>query len=117
MSDALPPSHRDRFRAEYDEALDAAHDLACFEQVQSLLRQWPLRAIASGRSCPGRPTGPRRDLRARHPADLGRPGVTYPFRRLARMRTLASPTFRNSMGHGTGTARSNSNPARLVRID
>ncbi|TYK52392.1 DUF6247 family protein [Actinomadura decatromicini] len=47
--DALPPSHRDQFRAEYDEALDAAHDLARFKQVQTLLRQWRLRAIAYAR--------------------------------------------------------------------
>ncbi|MEU8345736.1 DUF6247 family protein [Spirillospora sp. NPDC048832] len=39
MFDALPPTHRDQFRAEYDEALDAAHDLARFKQVQTLLRQ------------------------------------------------------------------------------
>ena len=47
--DALPPSHRAQFRAEYDEALDAAHDLARFKQVQALLRQWRLRAIAYAR--------------------------------------------------------------------
>ena len=47
--DALPPSHRAEFRAEYDEALDAAHDLARFKQVQALLRQWRLRAIAYAR--------------------------------------------------------------------
>jgi hypothetical protein len=47
--DALPPSHREQFRAEYDEALDAAHDLARFKQVQTLLRQWRLRAIAYAR--------------------------------------------------------------------
>lgn len=47
--DALPPTHRDQFRAEYDEALDAAHDLARFKQVRTLLRQWRLRAIAYGR--------------------------------------------------------------------
>jgi len=47
--DALPSSHRARFRAEYDEALDAAHDLARFKQVQALLRQWRLRAIAYAR--------------------------------------------------------------------
>ncbi|MEU6414269.1 DUF6247 family protein [Microbispora sp. NPDC046933] len=42
--EALPPSHRAWFRAEYDEALEAAHDLARFKQVQALLRQWRLRA-------------------------------------------------------------------------
>ncbi|MEW9528762.1 DUF6247 family protein [Microbispora sp. NPDC049125] len=44
--EVLPPSHRARFRAEYDEALEAAHDLVRFKQVQMLLRQWRLRAIA-----------------------------------------------------------------------
>ncbi|WP_433335109.1 DUF6247 family protein [Spirillospora sp. CA-294931] len=47
--DALPVSHRDQFRAEYDAALDAAHDLARFKQVQTLLWQWRLRAIAYAR--------------------------------------------------------------------
>jgi hypothetical protein len=47
--DALPPSHRAQFRAEYDQALDAAHDLARFKQVRALLRRWRLRAIAYGR--------------------------------------------------------------------
>jgi hypothetical protein len=47
--EALPPSHRAQFRAEYDEALEAAHDLARFKQVQTLLRQWRLRAIAYAR--------------------------------------------------------------------
>jgi hypothetical protein len=47
--DALPESHRADFRAEYDQALDAAHDLARFKQVQTLLRQWRLRAIAYAR--------------------------------------------------------------------
>lgn len=42
---ALPQSHREQFRAEYD----AAHDLARFKQVQTLLRQWRLRAIAYAR--------------------------------------------------------------------
>ncbi|WP_410050281.1 DUF6247 family protein [Actinomadura sp. HBU206391] len=37
-------------RAEYDEALDAADDLVRFKQVQTLLRQWRLRAIAYTRS-------------------------------------------------------------------
>ncbi|MFI0425068.1 DUF6247 family protein [Spongiactinospora sp. 9N601] len=36
--DALPPAYRAQFRAEYDEALDAAHDLARFKQVQ--LMSW-----------------------------------------------------------------------------
>ncbi|MFC5834051.1 DUF6247 family protein [Nonomuraea insulae] len=47
--EALPPPYRARFRAEYDEALEAAHDLARFKQVQTLLRQWRLRAIAYAR--------------------------------------------------------------------
>ncbi|XVQ82661.1 DUF6247 family protein [Microbispora siamensis] len=47
--EALPLSHRANFRAEYDEALEAAHDLARFKQVQTLLRQWRLRAIAYAR--------------------------------------------------------------------
>jgi hypothetical protein len=46
----LPASHRAQFRAEYDQALDAAHDLARFKQVRSLLRQWRLRAMAYARS-------------------------------------------------------------------
>jgi hypothetical protein len=45
----LPESHRPQFRAEYDQALDAAHDLARFTQVRSLLRQWRLRAMAYNR--------------------------------------------------------------------
>lgn len=47
--EALPESHRAQFRAEYDQALDAAHDLARFKQVQTLLRQWRLRAMAHAR--------------------------------------------------------------------
>ncbi|GAA4625283.1 hypothetical protein GCM10023196_028820 [Actinoallomurus vinaceus] len=47
--DALPQTHRAQFRAEYDQALDAAHDLARFKQVQTLLRRWRLRAIAYAR--------------------------------------------------------------------
>ncbi|MGH3389584.1 MAG: DUF6247 family protein [Actinomadura sp.] len=47
--EALPPQHRVQFRAEYDQALDAAHDLARFKQVRSLLRQWRLRSIAYAR--------------------------------------------------------------------
>jgi hypothetical protein len=47
--DVLPPSHRSQFRTEYDQALDAAHDLERFKQVRSLLRQWRLRAIAYSR--------------------------------------------------------------------
>jgi hypothetical protein len=45
----LPASHRPQFRAEYDQAIDAAHDLERFKQVRSLLRQWRLRAIAYSR--------------------------------------------------------------------
>jgi hypothetical protein len=45
----LLESHRSQFRAEYDQALDAAHDLARFTQVRSLLRQWRLRAMAYNR--------------------------------------------------------------------
>ncbi|MEQ4203749.1 DUF6247 family protein [Actinopolymorpha sp. B17G11] len=45
----LPPPHRAQFRAEYDQALDAAHDLERFKQVRRLLRQWRLRAIAYAR--------------------------------------------------------------------
>ncbi|WP_182886721.1 DUF6247 family protein [Microbispora sp. H10885] len=47
--EALPSAHRARFQAEYEEALDAVHDLARFSQVQTLLRQWRLRAIAYAR--------------------------------------------------------------------
>ena len=45
----LPESHRSQFRAEYEQALDAAHDLARFKQVRTLLRQWRLRAMAYSR--------------------------------------------------------------------
>jgi hypothetical protein len=45
----LPESHRSQFRAEYDQALEAAHDLARFKQVRTLLRQWRLRAMAYSR--------------------------------------------------------------------
>lgn len=45
----LPTSHRAQFRTEYDQALDAAHDLARFEQVRTLLRRWRLRALAYAR--------------------------------------------------------------------
>jgi hypothetical protein len=45
----LPASLRPQFRAEYDHAIDAAHDLERFKQVRSLLRQWRLRAIACSR--------------------------------------------------------------------
>ncbi|MFL6053729.1 MAG: DUF6247 family protein [Actinoallomurus sp.] len=45
----LPASHRAQFRAEYDQALDAAHDLARFKQVRTLLRRWRLRAMAYAR--------------------------------------------------------------------
>ncbi|GGO28915.1 DUF6247 family protein [Microbispora bryophytorum] len=44
--EALPPSHRARFR---EEALDAAYELARFKQVQALLRQWRLRVLAYAR--------------------------------------------------------------------
>jgi Family of unknown function (DUF6247) len=45
----LPASHRAEFRAEYDQALGAAHDLARFKQVRTLLRRWRLRAMAYAR--------------------------------------------------------------------
>lgn len=45
----LPESHRSQFRAEYEQALEAAHDLARFKQVRTLLRQWRLRAMAYSR--------------------------------------------------------------------
>jgi hypothetical protein len=45
----LPESHRSQFRVEYDQALEAAHDLARFKQVRSLLRQWRSRAMAYSR--------------------------------------------------------------------
>jgi hypothetical protein len=47
--DPLPRPHREQFQAEYDQALDAAHDLARFKQVRTLLQQWRLRAIAYAR--------------------------------------------------------------------
>lgn len=46
----LPASHRAQFRAEYDQALDAAHDLARFKQVRTLLRRWRQRAMAYARA-------------------------------------------------------------------
>ncbi|GAA4212922.1 DUF6247 family protein [Microbispora amethystogenes] len=49
IAEALPPAHRALFWVEYEEALDAAHDLAHLRQVQTLLRQWRLRAIACAR--------------------------------------------------------------------
>jgi hypothetical protein len=45
----LPESHRSLFRTEYDQALEAAHDLVRFKQVRTLLRQWRLRAMAYNR--------------------------------------------------------------------
>lgn len=47
--DLLPASHRVQFQAEYDQALDAAHELARFKQVRTLLRRWRLRAMAYAR--------------------------------------------------------------------
>jgi hypothetical protein len=47
--DLLPEFHRSQFRAEYDQALEAARDLARFRQVRSLLRQGRLRAMAYSR--------------------------------------------------------------------
>jgi hypothetical protein len=46
---ALPRPHREQFQAEYDQALDAAHDLSRFKQVRALLQQRRLRAIAYAR--------------------------------------------------------------------
>jgi hypothetical protein len=80
--DALPRSHQEQFRSEYDQALDAAHDLARFEQVRTLLRQWRLRAIAYAR--PGYEEAvqdalegrvPRRPPRRVVPRPLGPPSV------------------------------------------
>lgn len=45
----LPETHRSQFRAEYEQALEAARDLDRFKQVRTLLRQWRLRAIAYSR--------------------------------------------------------------------
>lgn len=45
----LPESHRSQFRAEFEQALEAAHDLDRFKQVRTLLRQWRLRAMAYNR--------------------------------------------------------------------
>jgi Family of unknown function (DUF6247) len=67
--DALPSSRRAQFRAEYDQALDAAHDLARFKQVQTLLRQWRLRAMAYGR--PGYEEAVQDALRGRTDAFVG----------------------------------------------
>jgi hypothetical protein len=62
----LPPTHRSQFRAEYDQALDAAHDLERFKQVRSLLRQWRLRAVAYSR--PGYEEAVQDALRGREDA-------------------------------------------------
>jgi hypothetical protein len=47
--EALPASQRERFRAEYDAALDAAHDLARYRQVADVVRLWRLQAMAFAR--------------------------------------------------------------------
>ncbi|WP_119727569.1 DUF6247 family protein [Thermomonospora amylolytica] len=42
----LPADERDRFLREYHSALDAAHELWRFRQLQDVLRLWHLRAVA-----------------------------------------------------------------------
>lgn len=44
--DTLPARFRESFRAEYDAALDAAHDFARYRQIRDVLHQWRLRAVA-----------------------------------------------------------------------
>jgi hypothetical protein len=42
----LPAGERDRFLREYHSALEAAHELWRFRQLQDVLRLWHLRAVA-----------------------------------------------------------------------
>jgi hypothetical protein len=44
--DALPERFRADFRADYETALDAAHDLAKFKQIREVLHLWRLRSLA-----------------------------------------------------------------------
>jgi hypothetical protein len=45
----LPHDERDRFIRDYRSALDAAHELWRYRQLQEVLRLWHLRAIAYAR--------------------------------------------------------------------
>jgi hypothetical protein len=47
--EALPPAQAERFRAEYEAALDAAHDLVRYRQITDVVRLWRLQAIAHSR--------------------------------------------------------------------
>ncbi|WP_067451147.1 DUF6247 family protein [Actinomadura macra] len=42
----LPASERDRFIRDYRSALDAAHELWRYRQLQDVLRLWHMRAVA-----------------------------------------------------------------------
>ncbi|GAA4139974.1 DUF6247 family protein [Actinomadura keratinilytica] len=46
---ALPDRYRDAFRADYDAALEAAHDFTEFARIREVLQQWRLRAMAYAR--------------------------------------------------------------------
>lgn len=43
---ALPGRLRAVFKAEYDAALDAAHDFARYKQIREVLHLWRMRAVA-----------------------------------------------------------------------
>jgi len=45
----LPQDERDRFIRDYRSALDAAHELWRYRQLQDVLRLWHLRAVAYAR--------------------------------------------------------------------
>lgn len=46
----LPHEERERFIHEYRSALDAAHEIWRFRQLQEVLRLWHLRAVAYAQS-------------------------------------------------------------------
>ncbi|WP_285492222.1 DUF6247 family protein [Actinomadura sp. NBRC 104425] len=43
---ALPPRFRKDFRADYDAALEAAHDFDQFKRIREVLHLWRLRSVA-----------------------------------------------------------------------
>lgn len=47
----LPMEERDRFAHDYRSALDAAHELWRYRQLQDVLRLWYLRAAAYAQPC------------------------------------------------------------------
>jgi hypothetical protein len=72
--DALPPRFCESFRAEYDAALDAAHDFARYRQIREVLHQWRLRAIAY--SDPNYVAGIRAAMERRHDEFVGADHIT-----------------------------------------